>query len=57
MGLVPGPEHSLLYEVSPGDPLIYGGAGLGLAGVALLATWVPARRATLIAPVRALRHE
>jgi len=48
--------HSLLYEVSPGDPLIYGGGALTLAAVALVAVWIPARRATRVAPAGALRH-
>ncbi len=48
---------SMLYQVSPFDPLVLLGAFLILATAALVATYVPARRATLIAPVSALRHE
>jgi putative ABC transport system permease protein len=46
-----------LYEVRPDDPLIFGISALLLAAVALAATWLPARRATLVQPVAALRCE
>jgi macrolide transport system ATP-binding/permease protein len=46
---------SLLYKVSPRDPLAYGFALLVLLGVALFACFLPARRATRIDPVQALR--
>jgi ABC-type antimicrobial peptide transport system permease subunit len=47
----------MLYDVAPHDPLTFVAVALGLASIALLATMVPAWRATLIDPIGALRAE
>jgi len=47
----------MLFEVRPGDPLVYGAAASILATVAMLACYVPARRASRVDPMVALRAE
>ncbi len=47
----------LLYEVRPADPVTFAGIGLLLSAVALLACYLPARRATRVDPALTLRSE
>ena len=56
LGLTRGLQ-SLLFDVSPADPLTFGATTLVLATVAFLACWLPARRAASIDPATALRAE
>jgi ABC-type antimicrobial peptide transport system permease subunit len=48
---------SLLFEVSPRDPLTFGAVAVVLGGVALVACAIPALRATRVDPAAALRHD
>jgi putative ABC transport system permease protein len=49
--------RGMLYEVSSTDPVTYGLITLLMVGVALMASYIPARRATKVDPLQALRHE
>jgi predicted lysophospholipase L1 biosynthesis ABC-type transport system permease subunit len=49
--------ESVLYGVRPRDPSVFAATTLLLLGVALLACWIPARRASRLSPVDALRQE
>jgi predicted permease len=48
---------SFLYGVQARDPMVFVTVPLILTGVTLLAVWLPARRASHIDPIEALRHE
>ena len=49
--------QSMLFGLRPADPIVMGGATLLLVAAALVAAYVPARRASRVDPMMALRHE
>jgi putative ABC transport system permease protein len=48
---------TLLFGVEPTDPLTFAAVSVFLASIAFVASYVPARRATLVAPTEALRYD
>jgi ABC-type antimicrobial peptide transport system permease subunit len=48
---------TFLYELKPGDPVTLSIAIAGLAAVTLLASWIPAHRASRLQPTVALRED
>ncbi len=48
---------SLLFHVSPTDPLTYSAVSIGLIATAVLASYLPSRRAAMVDPVETLRAE
>lgn len=52
-----GVLRSLLYQISPTDPMVFVGSAVGLAAIALAGYLIPAARASRVEPVVALRSE
>jgi ABC-type antimicrobial peptide transport system permease subunit len=49
--------ESLLYGVRPNDPATFGAVAILLRAIGVVACWLPARRATRVDPMVALRYE
>jgi ABC-type antimicrobial peptide transport system permease subunit len=48
---------SLLFGVRPNDPTVFGGIVVSIGVIALISSWIPARRAAGVDPMEALRDE
>jgi len=55
--LATGVVRNLLFGVTPTEPAVFAVAAAALAGATVLAGWLPARRASRVDPLVALRHE
>jgi ABC-type antimicrobial peptide transport system permease subunit len=55
--MLTGIARKIVFGMTPTDPAVCGVAASILAGAAVLAGWVPARRASRVDPLIALRHE
>jgi ABC-type lipoprotein release transport system permease subunit len=49
--------RSYLYGLSPFDPVAFAAASLAWLAIAAIASWYPARRATRVDPMTALKYE
>jgi ABC-type antimicrobial peptide transport system permease subunit len=49
--------RKMLFNVAPSDPAMIAGAVAMMVLIALIAGWIPARRASRLDPMTALRHE
>ena len=47
----------IVYQATPRDPVVFAGVVITMAGLGLLATWIPARRTLRVQPARLLREE
>ena len=55
--MVTGLARGMLFGLTPTDPAVFALAASALTGAALIAGWLPARRASRVDPMNALRHE